>query len=111
MGLTGWIPDHGVHRNITSSAVLVGMVRIALVPEGRLPLCREIIMQIDGQLNTIADLTSSQYVLLALERLRANQFLTCLNVHSIMSEASRFASANWQPAYRNVQPRPIIVSK
>ncbi|KAK2795122.1 hypothetical protein FQN51_000540 [Onygenales sp. PD_10] len=108
---SGWIPDHGSTVNIMKELLLVGLLRIAQVPEsiGREGLERAL-RTFDGALNG-GDMTCRVWVLKVLGVLRGEGLFGDVeggvDLEALEKEVKDWGNGHSMSASRNVQPRPV----
>ncbi|KAI1976583.1 hypothetical protein LOZ53_003126 [Ophidiomyces ophidiicola] len=110
----GWIADHGPTAGVFKSFLLVGLFKIANVPEGFENYLDQTLRTHDNQLNTLSGVTCRIWLLrvLALLQKPANgqQILKCSNLEALEAEAKDWGNSHAITAMNNVQPRPVGAS-
>ncbi|KZF25318.1 hypothetical protein L228DRAFT_66478 [Xylona heveae TC161] len=106
------IANHGHTAAILKSIGLIGLIRIANLPDGlEIPNLVDSIMRgFDSQLNTL-QLDSRTWTFRLLELLQqplsGHTILVCNNLEALRQEAEAWGRSNVMDAENNIQPRPI----
>ncbi len=108
---SGWIADHGVTTGAFKSSFLVGMIRTADVPAGRLEGADRIIRSYDTTLNNIGKINCRQWVLRIMVLLQEEGILRCQNLDTLEWETLNWSNEHQFSAVLAKKPRPITDSK
>lgn len=107
---SGWITDHGPTAGVFKSFLLIGLFRVATIPEGWDGY-------VDGQLRTydasinMPGMTCRVWVLKVLallqKEVQGRRVLNCSDLDELEEEVKQWGNSNAVSASRNDQPRPV----
>ncbi|KAF7950765.1 uncharacterized protein EAE97_002317 [Botrytis byssoidea] len=118
----GWTVDHGSTKGILKEALLVGLVQIAVIPDGEEGYVNEVFRSLDGTLNE-REITCRTWILRVLEPLMRGgkgegegegagvKILGCESIEGLEREVKDFGNRYMDEANENVQPRLVEVSR
>ncbi|TFK51766.1 hypothetical protein OE88DRAFT_1628741 [Heliocybe sulcata] len=102
-----WMTDHNVIRDATKQFLLMGFLRIAVIPPERLEEADELIRSIPY--NEPGN-TCRTWVLDAIHTLREVGIVRCDDIDQLEAEAKAFGFSQFYDTSENKQPRPVVDS-
>ena len=103
----GWITEHAANTSITKQFLLVGMLRIANVPESRWNTLDTIVQSVPY---VEPGTTCRTWVLDAIRRLATVEIVSYSSLDDLETDAKTFGVTYFDGVLTNVQPRPIADS-